>query len=154
MANKINLNELKKKGLNQDPFPAPEGYFNDFPQRMLQQIEEEAETEKGKVISLSSRWYYAAAAIVVLVVAVWLINPFQTDTTPIAETNQNEVQNLLAEVNEQDLIDYLQINSADMISTVSLTEEEQEELLESELESYDLPEDYYLDTDYLLEEYL
>ncbi|MEM6842964.1 MAG: hypothetical protein AAF632_12115 [Bacteroidota bacterium] len=153
MANKINLDELKQKGL-QDPFPAPEGYFNDFSQRIQQQINNEAQVEKRKVVQLTSRWYYAAAAIAILVIAIWLINPLQINTTPIAEVNQNEVQNLLAEVNEQDLIDYLQMNSVDMISAVSLTEEEQEELLESELESYDLPDEYYLDTDYLLEEYL
>ncbi len=72
----------------------------------------------------------------------------------MAETSQDEVQVLLAEVDEQELIDYLQINSVDVTSTALLTEVEQEELLDAELESYDLPEDYYLDTDYLLEEYL
>ncbi|WKN46127.1 hypothetical protein [Tunicatimonas pelagia] len=153
MANKINLDELKKRGLNQDPFPAPKGYFNDFSQRMQQRIED-TKTEEGKVVSISSRWYYAAAAIAVLVVAVWLTNPFQTSTTPVAEVEQEEVQTLLADVSEQELIDFIQLGSVDVISTVLLTEDEQEDLLEAELESYDLPEEYYLDTDYLLEEYL
>jgi len=152
MADKINLYKLKKKG--QNPFPAPEGYFKDFSQRMQQRIDEEPETEKNNVVQFSSLWYYAAAAVVVLVMSVWLTNPFQADTSPIAETDQDEVQTLLANVSEQELIDYIQLGSVDVISTVSLTEDEQEDLLEAELESYDLPEEYYLDTDYLLEEYL
>jgi len=81
MADKINLDELKEKGHN--PFPAPEGYFKDFSQRMQQRIDEESETEKNNVVQFSSRWYYAAAAVVVLVMSVWLTNPFQADTSPI-----------------------------------------------------------------------
>ncbi|MGB3587196.1 MAG: hypothetical protein WBA23_11680 [Tunicatimonas sp.] len=153
MADKINLDKLKQKGLGQNPFPAPEGYFNDFSQRLQQRIDED-DSKENKVVPLTSRWYYAAAAVVVLAVGTWLVNPFQTSTTPVAETSQDEVQVLLAEVDEQELIDYLQINSVDVTSTALLTEVEQEELLDAELESYDLPEDYYLDTDYLLEEYL
>ncbi len=41
MADKINLDELKQKGLGQNPFPAPEGYFNDFSQRLQQRIDED-----------------------------------------------------------------------------------------------------------------
>ena len=154
MADKINLDELKQKGVGYDPLPAPEGYFNDFSQRLQQRIDEKSDSEENKVVPLTSRWYYAAAAVVILAVSTWLINPFQNSTTSVAETSQDEVQVLLAEVDEQELIDYLQFNSVNVILTIPLTEEEQEELLEAELESYILPEDYYFDTDYLLEEYL
>ncbi|MEM9671706.1 MAG: hypothetical protein AAF992_03880 [Bacteroidota bacterium] len=156
MADKINLDDLKNRGLGNDPFPAPEGYFDDLSERIQQRIAQEDESEKQptKVVRLAPRWYYAAAAVAVLGLAIWLINPFRSTTTPVAETNEEQVQTLLADVSSQEMIDYLQMSAVDVTVSVSLTEEEQEELLEAELETFELPEDYYLDTDYLLEEYL
>jgi len=156
MANKINLDDLKKKGWGRNPFPAPEGYFNDLSQRIQQRIAQEDEPmqQPTKVVRLAPHWYYAAAAVAVLGLAIWLINPFRSTTEIVAEVNEEQVQTLLAEVSNQEMIDYLQMSAVDVTASVSLTEEEQEELLEAELETFDLPEDYYLDTDYLLEEYL
>lgn len=156
MADKINLDGLKNRGLGNDPFPAPEGYFDDLSQRIQQRIAQEDESEKQptRVVRLAPRWYYAAAAVAVLGLAIWLINPFRETTAPVAEVNEEQVQTLLAEVSNQELIDYLQMSAVDVTVSVSLTEEEQEELLEQELDSYDLPEEYYLEMDYLLEEYL
>lgn len=156
MGDKINLEDLKNKGLGRDPFPAPEGYFDDLSQRIQQRITQEGKPgqQPEKVVRLMPRWYYAAAAVAVLGLAIWLINPFRSTTAPVAEANEEQVQTLLAEVSNQDLIDYLQMSPVDITVAISLTEEEQEELLEAELETFDLPEDYYLDTDYLLEEYL
>jgi hypothetical protein len=110
--------------------------------------------QSTKVVRLAPRWYYAAAAVAILGLAIWLINPLRKTTVPVAEATEEEVQTLLADVSNQELIDYLQMSAFDVTVSVSLTEEEQEELLEAELETFELPEDYYLDTDYLLEEYL
>jgi hypothetical protein len=156
MADKINLDDLKKKGLGSDPFPAPEGYFNNLSERIQARITQEDEPmqQSTKVVRLAPRWYYAAAAVAILGLAIWLINPLRKTTVPVAEATEEEVQTLLADVSNQELIDYLQMSAFDVTVSVSLTEEEQEELLEAELETFELPEDYYLDTDYLLEEYL
>jgi len=155
MADKINLNDLKNRGLERDPFPAPEGYFDDLSERIQARVAQEGEpVQPAKVVRLAPRWYYAAAAVAVLSLAIWLINPFRENTNPVAETNEEQVQTLLADVSNQEMIDYLQMSTLDVTATVSLTEEEQEELLEAELETFELPEDYYLDTEYLLEEYL
>ncbi|MEQ9437697.1 MAG: hypothetical protein RIG62_01570 [Cyclobacteriaceae bacterium] len=155
MANPMNLEDLKKKGLTQDPFPAPAGYFDGLSDRIQARIaqEEEAKSdETSKVVRISQRWYYAAAAVAVLALSVWLINPFKNTADPVAD-GEGEVQTLLADVSNEALIDYLEMTNVDIFTSISLTEAEQEELLEAELESYDLPEEYYPDIEYV-EDYL
>nr|WKN39823.1 hypothetical protein K4G66_14095 [Tunicatimonas sp. TK19036] len=159
MANPMNLDDLKKKGVTKDPFPAPEGYFDSLSDRIQARITEEEEASQvpsAKTIGLASRWYYAAAAVAALVISVWLINPFKTTSDSVAANEgpaEEKVQTLLAEVSNEDLIDYLQMNQVDIYTSVSLTETEEEELLETELESYELPEEYYPDMEYI-EDYL
>ena len=151
----MNLYDLKKKGIAQDPFPAPEGYFDNLSERIQQRIareDEEQNQPSAKTVRLIPRWYYAAAAVAVLALSVWLINPFKTTSNPVAAEDA-QVQVLLAEVSNEALIDYLEMNNVDIFTTVSLTETEQEELLDSELKSYDLPEEYYLEAE-MIEDYL
>ena len=139
----MNIHDLKDKGLIRDPFPAPEGYFDDLSQRIRQRMAQEDEQQREpaeKVIRLHPHWYYAAAAVTVLLLSVWLINPFNGWSDPAA-AGEGQVETLLAEVSNEALIDYLQMHHPDIFASVSLTETEQEALLEAELESYDLPDD-------------
>lgn len=155
MADPTNLDDLKEKGLLRDPFPAPDRYFDTLSERIQQRIAEEDGTshQPAKVVPLRSRWYYAAAAVAVVLVSVWLIRPFPSPTEQAATGSEDEVQHALADISNEALIDYLQMNDVDIYTTVSLTDTEQEELLNAELESYELPEEYYPASEYI-EDYL
>jgi len=120
-------------------FTTPEGYFDSFQDKVLQQFPK----EEPKVISIFSRrkiWYYAAAAVVVMMLSIPIYNNY----------NKN-----IEEVEVAALEDYLTNHSTvsnDEIATLLETEDLEKIKLELNLQD-EAVEDILLNNDNL-EQYI
>ena len=86
-----NLDDIKKK----PSFQVPDGYFEDLPLRIQKRIE--AEKPRSKSIHLPS-WSYATAAAIILITSFFVF----------FNTNQNPVDDFLADISEEDLVAYIE----------------------------------------------
>ena len=87
-------------------FTIPENYFEDFSEKMRQQLPE----KESKVISLFARsktWMYAAAAVVVLGLTVPLYNLFNSQSTEIDDTTLENYITYHSNVSDVDLVNLL-----------------------------------------------
>ena len=103
------LHQLKTDGTADRKPNVPEGYFEDFQERMLQRLRTEGlMPEKARTLTLftlfgSSRFLMAAAAAcTLLLAAVWLFRPTQTAVPQIAvsqpvELDANEMEQYILE---------------------------------------------------------
>ena len=111
---KTNFNFEEKSKIN--PFEAPNGYFEEFAQKMEQQIEVK---HTPKVVSFA-QWtkplLYAAAAVV----AIFVIGNFFINNSSIPNISENQLviaydevtdQMLLEELSEDAMIDYILANA-------------------------------------------
>lgn len=129
-------------------FQAPEAYFDKLPGRLQERIRQE-EAKEEKSFSLP-QWTYAAAASVLLLLVGGLFF-YQQDTQPAEMASAElKVEQLLASVSDDEIIDYLQINAEPTMLELTLTDEEQQELLLNELDNYNISlEDYAYDVEYI-----
>lgn len=127
-------------------FKVPEGYFDDFNRRIQEKIDSGNNNKPVKQKSLIARYPYAAAAVIVLLIASsYLLIPFQKEanSTQIPNTSLSEISDAeyfginmndlyyayndeiegisLAEINEEELIDYL-AEESDYNELILLTE--------------------------------
>ena len=135
------------------PFTTPEGYFEKLPTRIQQRVAEDAPSESTP--AFFPRWaYYALGAGAMLLVSVWLTNGRKTPSNE-ASTTTLSVEQRLAQVPDEEIMEYLQTTEVDVMATLPLTEAEQQTLLEQELDAYEITEEYVNDTDdEYLEEFL
>ena len=131
---KYKLEDIDKK----ETFKVPEGYFEDLPMKIQQRISQE---EKPQRFSIPS-WSLALAASLLLIVTFVFILP----------GNEPSAEELLAEVSQEELVEYLdqlELDEYDIASAIG----EDEEMFEFEdtnvLDGIDL-EDQSID-DVLLE---
>ena len=136
-----------KKGGNTE---VPEGYFEQFPDRLNL-----TEEPKPKVISFKSKpirwWSAAAAAVVLLVTTFWWISQPASTSSDLADISQDDLMAVL-EFESYDSYDLVEILGEDVIPDTEillndeLSEEEQlEEVLLDELDLSDLELDEYLE---------
>lgn len=136
--------------LKKNIFETPEGYFDALPERLQERIRQK---EQEKKVFSFPQWTYAAAAsvLLLLVVGIFFFQPADQPAENIA--SEQNIEQLLASVSEDEIIDYLQMNAEASTLELSLTEEEQQELLLNELDNYNIPlEDYAYEVEYI-EEY-
>ena len=129
----------------QTPFTTPEGYFEELPARIQRRITPVAPGESQP--AYFPRWtYYALGSVVLLLVFVWLT--LDTGIPPGAPppTATLSAEQLLTAVPEEAIIAYLQASDVDLMVTIPLTEVEQEALLEQELSTYEITEEYFNET--------
>ena len=125
----------------QTPFTTPEGYFEELPSRIQRRVS--TATPSTPTPGFFPRWaYYTLGAVVVLVASFWLIPSVDTPSEVPAPTANLPIEQLLAEVPTEVLINYLQESDIDVMATVPLTETEQEALVEQELGGYGITEEY------------
>ncbi len=137
--------------LKESIFHTPKGYFDQLPGRIQKRVEQEQQS--AKTIFLP-RWAYAVAASGVVLLVAGLLFFQQTDHTTDTLTTEQNVEQLLASVSDEEMINYLQTQTEPSALELVLTEEDQEEILLHELENYDISlEDYAYELEYL-EEYL
>jgi len=147
---RIKLDELKKES----PFKVPERYFVELPSEIQVKVTADQKPQPSWVVQPTFRW--AAMAASVLVLAVYF-SVFYTNTDDL-----NEAESLIAQVEMEDLIAYIEtseITTDDLISGVNLEGvyfddlESEEMLLEdieiNELESIDLMEAIDVSTELL-----
>jgi hypothetical protein len=137
--------------LKKSIFHAPEGYFDQLPGRVQERIQQE--DQANKTLSLP-RWTYAVAAsvLVLLVAGIFFYQQYRLPADTMA--SEQKIEQLLASVPDEELIDYLQTHAEVNTLELVLTEEEQQEILLQGLESYEIPyEDYEYEL-YELEEQL
>ncbi len=137
----IKLEEIKRDNV----FQVPEDYFETLPGRVQLAIAERMQAPAAIGVFSSRLVYYAAACVAVLLVIWFSLNTNNPKKEATAEA-------LLSEVSTSEMIDYLEkseITTFDMV----LTEEDQKEMLEEQLDNLDLEENFDLDLLYL-EEYL
>lgn len=87
-------------------FTIPENYFEDFSEKMRQQLPE----KESKVISLFARsktWMYAAAAVVVLGLTVPVYNLFNSQSTEIDDTTLENYITYHSSFSDVDLVNLL-----------------------------------------------
>ncbi len=112
-------------------FTVPEGYFDSFSQLVLEQLPQ----SKPKVVSLFGKyqkWYYAAAAVVVLAISIPFIK--STDTT-FEQVDPVTLENYLVNqstVNEDEIVDVMANEDIEKIPIeYSISDKDIEETLES-----------------------
>lgn len=133
------MNDFYKDDQNRlVPFTTPDDYFEALPARIQRRI-----TAPHIVPSYGRsvpQWaYYTFGFVVLIVGSVWLTVGLNISATGPANTASAE--QLLAEVPEDIIIDYLLQVEVDVMATVPLTESEQQELLEQELDMYEYTEE-------------
>ncbi|MEK6476492.1 hypothetical protein WJR50_03120 [Catalinimonas sp. 4WD22] len=137
--------ELKK-----NIFETPDGYFEALPGRIQERIQQEKQEKKSFTLP---QWTYAAAASVLLLLTGGIFFFQLTDQPTETIAAEQNVEQLLASISEDEIIDYLQMNAEVSTLELTLTEEEQQELLLNELDNYNIPlEDYAYEVEYI-EEY-
>ena len=132
------LEDIEKREM----FQAPQGYFDQLPDKVFERIaaEEEKKRASTKVVSFH-RWWLAAAAATVLLVSTFILIPNN-------RTEATDYYALLNEVSSEEIVAYLgetdisiaelemalandeEINMYDSSSIPDLEEEETEALLE------------------------
>lgn len=124
-------NELLKRmnyAKEHNPFQVPEGYFNNFPQRMMQRIHDQRQEEQNKTtchsqqnlrhskITLNSRLirrFGAAAAIVGIFFLTWTtISEHRQSDTPAPNTPLFATEQDLEATDE--LLDYTMLRNSDI----------------------------------------
>ncbi|WPP48685.1 hypothetical protein [Catalinimonas niigatensis] len=132
-------------------FHSPEGYFDQLPGRIQEKIRQEEQEDNVFVLP---RWSYVVAASVLILLAAGIFFYSQPDQSANTLAVEQQVEELLASVSEEELINYLQTNTEATTVEFALTEEEQQELLLQELDNYDIPlDDYEYEVEFI-EEYL
>ncbi len=130
MKKKIKLEDLERK----DIFTTPEGYFESLPNQIQERIDlQERKINRPVHKLVPKRMYYIAASVAVFfMVAILLL---------LAPKETTSVQNLLAEVSTEDMIEYLEMSDVS-VAEITLAEEEQQQLLENQWDNLPIPEEY------------
>jgi hypothetical protein len=123
---KIRLDDIEKT----PPFEAPEGYFNDLPDRIMDRIKSE---EKPKQTFLQPWMKYAvAASVAILAVVLMVLNSPSEDASP---------ETLLAEVSDEAILDYLAdsgVTTDDILEVSSFDEADVEFIQEETMPELDI----------------
>jgi len=132
------MKRMKPDDLNKKvPFRVPEGYFDQLTVSIQSKIKEEP--KHAWLPSPRIQWALASSAVLLIVAFIWLFNSPNNSTSP---------EQMLADVNEQALIEYLDfadLSEDDLFEGLSDENLEQlwgddDTLNELELESGDLDE--------------
>ncbi len=123
------LSQINKK----EPFEAPEGYFDDFGNRLQGKLKQ-ANPEQAQVKKLQPSWRPAsiAAAILIFIAGSWLIfaPPLQAD--PFAGINEEELAAFIETegVDAYTLAEVFDISQVEMLEASQLSEDEITDFLE------------------------
>ena len=140
---------MKNTDLKKNVFETPAGYFDKLPGRVRERIESEKTTHHNHTASMSSWTYAVAASLALLLAASIFIILLQENKT----VSDPQIEQLLAEVPDEAMLEYIQSDTDLSVYEIDLTEEEQEQILLQKLEDYDLPTEAYEYEIYELEDY-
>lgn len=122
---KIRLDDIEKK----QPFEAPEGYFDNLSDRIMDRIAKEEQTKH--VFMQPWMKYAVAASVALLALVLWVVN---------APADEVSAETLLAEVSEEAILDYLAdsgVTTDDILEVTSFDEIDVEIIQEETLPEFD-----------------
>jgi len=130
----------------EDPFVAPQGFFNTFPQAVQQHIQASTTTEREGLLARWSNTLWPRITIgslagIAVAAIVWSVWP-ATDTTP-TELALAEPEELLESDVDEDLLYATLYTENDLMAAVALPEDDTEVL--AYLENEDLPLDLLIE---------
>ena len=137
---------MKDFKLNNEPkissgFTTPSGYFDSFPEKVLAQISQ----EEPKVVSIfdsRKNWYFAAAAVVTLMLSIPVYNFYRLQSQEIdAATLENYIA-YNSTISQEQIIDLLEQEDLDKIK---LELNIDDAAIEDALQSNTNLEDYLID---------
>ncbi|MDX5443572.1 MAG: hypothetical protein LPJ89_07305 [Hymenobacteraceae bacterium] len=140
----FNLNDLPKK----HPFQVPENYFEQLPNRVMQQTAYRQKTGSSRSWQQQPVWRMALASLVVLLIFVGVFRLSQTPAEAPSATA------LLAQVNDRELVNYLltseRVQVTDLLETKAAETVQPHEFLQVQPEDVEEEIDPYVVEDYLL----
>ena len=92
-------------------FITPDGYFDTFPDKVLEQLPK----QEPKVISIFSRktWYFAAAAVLILMLSIPLYNNYSTQQEEIDSATLENYIAYQSTISEEQIVDLLEQEDLD-----------------------------------------
>jgi len=106
---KANFNFEEKSKIN--PFEVPDGYFENFVQRIEQQIEVK---QTAKIVSFA-QWtkplLAAAAVLTIFIMGTFFVMNYTSENQPAVAYDETTNQMLLEELSEDAMIDYIIANA-------------------------------------------
>jgi hypothetical protein len=111
---KTNFNFEEKSKIN--PFAVPDGYFEEFAQKMERQIEKKNTPKRISFAEWTKPLLYAAAAILaIFTIGTIFVNnlskPNIFENQPVIAYDEATNQMLLEELSEDDMIEYILANA-------------------------------------------
>ena len=122
---RITLDQISKKNFQQ----VPEGYFDQLPSMIQTKIDEESKV-KTPVFTIGFNWQTAAIAASVLLILVFS-GVFNT------VDSSRSVEDILAEVSVDDIIDYLdysEISTIEIVAELDIDEADIDAFLENDIQ--------------------
>ena len=109
-----NFNFEEKSKIN--PFEVPNGYFEEFAQRIEQQIEVKNNPKRVSFAEWTKPLLYAAAAVLaIFAIGTVFVNNSSTsnifEDKPVIAYDETTNQTLLEELSEDDIIEYILANA-------------------------------------------
>lgn len=122
-------------------FTIPDGYFDTFSEKVLAQLPKK-ETKVVSIFSSRKTWYYAAAAMLVLMLSVPLYTKYSTNMEEIDSATLENYIAYQSNISQDEIVDLLEQEDLDKMK-LELNVDDQE--IEDALNSNSNLEQYILD---------
>ena len=122
-------------------FTIPDGYFDTFSEKVLAQLPKQ-ETKVVSIFSFRKIWYYAAAAVLVLMLSIPLYTKYNTNMEEIDSATLENYIAYQSNISQDEIVDLLEQEDLDKMK-LELNVDDQE--IEDALNSNSNLEQYILD---------
>jgi hypothetical protein len=121
----------------QTGFTTPENYFDDFASKVMQQLPD----NEVKVVGIwnnRKKWYYAAAAILVLTLSIPVMNVIKSNNTEIDIKAENNYITYNTRITQDDLLEHITLDELKAININSNVDKDaaNDALYDADLENY------------------
>ena len=93
-------------------FITPDGYFDTFPDKVLEQLPKQ-EPKLISIFSSKKSWYFAAAAVLILMLSIPLYNNYCTQQEEIDSATLENYIAYQSNISEQQIVDLLEQEDLD-----------------------------------------
>jgi cell division protein FtsL len=122
-------------------FILPDGYFDTFSEKVLSQLPKE-EPKVISIFSLRKTWYFAAAAILVVMLSIPIYNNYSTNQEEVDTATLENYIAYQSTISQDEIVDLLEQEDIDRIK-LELNVDDQE--IEDALKSNSNLEEYIID---------
>ena len=89
-------------------FTTPDGYFDTFPDKVLAKLPFKQEPKVISIFSSRKTWYFAAAAVLILMLSIPLYNNYCTQQEEIDSATLENYIAYQSNISEQQIVDLLE----------------------------------------------